>query len=86
MGKQKKAKAQRRAERKAVTVPGLSWPDEEGIHFFSLDELQPGDEKKLTENFQMQIRNSPLWGQMVSDFGEEKAAELLKQCKAQIKK
>lgn len=86
MGKQKKAKAQRRAERKAKTVPGLSWHDEEGIHLIAPGELHPGDEKKLTANFQKQIRNSPLWGQIVSEFGEVKAAGLLKQCKAQIKK
>ena len=85
MGKQKKAKAYRRAERKSKTVPGLSWHDEEGIHFIAPGELQPGGEKRLSENFQKQIRNSPLWGQMVSEFGEEKAAELLKQFKAQIK-
>ncbi len=86
MGKQKKAKAQRQAERKAVTIPGLSWQDEEGIHLIASGELQPGDEEELTEIFQKQIANSPLWGQMVSEFGEVKAAELLKQCKAQIKK
>ena len=48
MGKQKKAKAQRRLERKAKTVPGLSWHDELGIHFITPGELQPGDEKQLT--------------------------------------
>ena len=86
MGKQKKAKSYRRAERGAIAVPGLSWHDEEGIHLIASGELQPGDEKQLTENFQKQIRNSPLWGQMVSDFGERKATALLKQFKAQIKK
>ena len=85
MGKQKKAKAQRRAERKSKTVPGLSWHDEEGIHLIAPGEFQPGDEKKLIENFQKQIKKSPLWGQMVGEFGEVKAAELLKQFKAQIK-
>jgi hypothetical protein len=86
MGNQKKARARRRAQRKAIGAPALSWHDEEGIHFIAPGVPQPGDEEKLTENFQKQIRNSPLWGQMVAEFGEAKATELLKQCKAQIKK
>jgi hypothetical protein len=86
MGKQKKAKARRREQRMAIADPGLSWHDEEGIHLIAPGDLQPGDEKKLTANLQKQIRNSLLWGQMVDDFGEEKADELLKQFKAQIKK
>jgi len=39
----------------------------------------------MTKNFQKQIRNSPLWPQMVAEFGEEKALELLEKCKAEIK-
>lgn len=41
--------------------------------------------EQLTENFQKQIRNSPLWLQMVAEFGEGKALELLKQFRADIK-
>jgi hypothetical protein len=85
MGKQKKAKTRRREQRKAIADHGLSWHDEEGIHLIAPGELQPGDEKKLTANFQKQIRNSPFWEQMVSEFGEGRAAELLKQFKASIK-
>ena len=40
--------------------------------------------KKMSENFQKQIRNSPMWDQMVSQFGEEKAKELLKECKGEM--
>lgn len=86
IGKHKKTKAQRRAQRKVIGAPALSWHDEEGIHFIAPGVPLPGDEEKLTENFQKQIRNSPLWGQMVAEFGGAKATELLKQCKARIKK
>jgi hypothetical protein len=86
MGKQKKAKAQRRAQRQAVTAPKLTWHDDEGIHIVAPGVPQPGDEEKMSENFQKQIRNSPLWSQMVAEYGEEKATELLKQCKAEIRK
>ncbi len=38
----------------------------------------------LTRNFQKEIRNSELWPQMVAEFGEAKAGELLKQCKGEL--
>jgi len=48
-----------------------------------------GVEKKLSEamtkNFQKELRNSELWYQMVAEFGEKKAEELLKGCKAEVK-
>jgi hypothetical protein len=86
MGKQQKLKALRRAERKGVTSPCLSWQDEEGTHLAAPGMPTPGFKEKLTENYQKNIRNSPLWPQMVAEFGEEKALELLGQCKADIKK
>ena len=39
---------------------------------------------RLSENFQRELRNSELWDQMVAEFGEEKALELLKDCKSDI--
>ena len=39
----------------------------------------------LTRNFQKEIRNSELWPQMVAEFGEKEATELLKQCKGELK-
>jgi hypothetical protein len=39
---------------------------------------------RFSENFQSELRNSELWGQMVAEYGEEKALELLKECKADI--
>ena len=40
---------------------------------------------KMTQNFQKEIRNSEIWDQMVAEFGEEKAAQILKGCKAEVK-
>jgi hypothetical protein len=42
-------------------------------------------EEVLTRNFQKEIRNSELWPQMVAEFGEKKAEELLKQCKGELR-
>ena len=40
---------------------------------------------RLTENFQRELRNSELWDQMVAEFGEKRAEELLRECKAEVK-
>jgi hypothetical protein len=40
---------------------------------------------RLTENFQRELRNSELWDEMVAEFGEKRAEELLRECKAELK-
>ena len=40
----------------------------------------------LTRNFQKQIRESAIWPQMVAQFGEQQAEEMLKQCKGELKR
>ena len=40
---------------------------------------------RLTQNFQKEIRNSELWQQMVEQFGEKRAEEILRECKAEVK-
>ena len=40
---------------------------------------------RLTANFQREVRQSALWDQMVAEFGEERAEELLRECKAEVK-
>jgi hypothetical protein len=39
----------------------------------------------LTKNFQKEIRNSEFWPKMVAEFGEEKAGQLLRECKGELK-
>jgi hypothetical protein len=39
----------------------------------------------LTENFQKELRKSEVWDQMVAEFGEKRAEELLRECKAEVK-
>lgn len=41
--------------------------------------------EKFTHNFIKEIKNSPMWDEMVAEYGEERAIELLKDCKAEIK-
>lgn len=40
---------------------------------------------KLTAEYQMQIKNSPYWNEIVEQYGEKKAEELLREFKAEIK-
>ncbi len=82
-------KSRKKRDRKLIQAvpPELFWQDSDGIHtsFLIPGEPPPGAEEEMTADFQKRIRNSPLWKQMVEEFGEEKAEELLKQCKAKIK-
>lgn len=39
----------------------------------------------LTENFQKEIRKAELWDQMVAEFGEKRAEEILRECKAEVR-
>ena len=40
---------------------------------------------RLTKNFQNKLRKSEIWDQMVKEFGEERAKELLDDIKAEVK-
>ncbi len=40
---------------------------------------------RLTANFQREVRQSALWEQMVAEFGEERAEELLRECQADVR-
>jgi hypothetical protein len=37
----------------------------------------------MLKEYQNQVRSSPLWDEMVNEFGKEKAEELLKEFKAE---
>nr|WDE41597.1 hypothetical protein [uncultured bacterium] len=39
----------------------------------------------FTRNFQKEIRNSEIWDQLVEQFGEERALEIVNECKADVK-
>ncbi len=41
--------------------------------------------ERLTANFQREVRKSELWDQMVAEFGEKRAKELLRECKAEVR-
>ena len=57
----------------------VPWLDHDGLHM-----LLPGDSPsgvlldQLTEQYQQNIRNSPLWEEVVRRFGPQEAERLLK--------
>lgn len=40
---------------------------------------------ELAENFRKELRNSPLWNEMVEKFGEEEAEKLLTQVNVELR-
>ena len=40
---------------------------------------------RLTETFQRGLGNSQLWEEMVAEFGEKQAGEMLRECKAEVR-
>jgi hypothetical protein len=62
------------------------WQDAEGLH--ALMPGQPPSEEKLEEMtaaYQENIRNSEIFTLMVKQFGKEKAEEMLKEFKVEIR-
>ena len=58
----------------------LSWQDNDGIHVIEQGEKPSGEKlKKMTKEYQEQIRKTPLWDKMVKEHGKKKAEELLSQ-------
>jgi hypothetical protein len=83
MGKKSRLKRQRREG-----VPGdhpLMWNSEEGIHALGAGQPPtPAELAQMTVSYQERIRNSPLWEQMVREFGEQKATEMLREFTVRI--
>jgi hypothetical protein len=41
--------------------------------------------EELTKQYQENLRNSPMWSEMVRKFGRAKAEELLKECRVEVR-
>ena len=39
----------------------------------------------FTRNFQREMQSSELWDEMVAQYGEKRALELIRECKAEVK-
>ena len=64
----------------------FSWADNDGIHFAGPGSPPSAEQlKKMTKQYQKQIRNSPLWDEMVQKYGKKEAEKLLKEFKAEVR-
>ena len=65
---------------------GMTWMEGDGLHA-----LLPGEKpsveqiRKITEEYQRQIRKSPLFKQWVKHYGKKKAVEMLKECRFEVR-
>ncbi|MCL0065615.1 hypothetical protein M1N79_01845 [Dehalococcoidia bacterium] len=83
-GKKKTDKPKKQARRQ-MGLPALQWMDGAGIHIAaSGPPLTHEQIEKMTEEYQKHIRNSPMWGFMVKQFGEQKAEEMLKEFQVKL--
>ncbi len=63
------------------------WQDREGFHALTPGE-PPSEEEiaEITKRYQENLRNSPLYPELIEKFGTEKAEELILQCKYEVRK
>lgn len=61
------------------------WMEDDGMHALIPDEGQDLDLASMTRTYQEEIRRSPLWNTMVAEYGEAKAARMLKEFKVELK-
>src|SRR5262249_49301768 len=63
-----------------------SWLDADGLHAF-VPGVAPSPEApgEATKPYQKEIRNSPLWDDMVRQFGEKKAERLLLEFRVELR-
>ena len=77
-------KSRKRKTHKIYCAP--VWAESDG----SMHAILPGDApdeaelERLSKSYQEGIRNSPMWTDMVKEFGEAKAEKLLAQCRAEV--
>ena len=98
MGRRSRLKRQRRrqaAAQQADTPLDEAWPTEAeaiaGTDHDGLHSLVPGDAPtpqqldEMSRVYQQKIRQSPLWQQMLDEFGPAEAERLLKQFRAELR-
>ena len=82
----RKAKAIRERRKQGLAAPVPTWMEEDGLHAVVPGKGPSAAElEEMTRRYQERIRRSPLWEQMVKEYGKQKAEELLRQCRAETR-
>ena len=85
-GKNKRKRQQDKPAAPPTLPPGMSWMDNDGLHALLPGEAPSAEVMAVfNDNFRKELRNSPLWDEMVEKFGAEEAQKLLKQVKVELK-
>ena len=82
------ARSKKRKLRKQTlqgNLPGSMWMEQDGMHALIPDDGLPPDLEALSRSYQDKIRKSALWDTMVAEYGLEKAEQLLKEFKVELK-
>ena len=70
---------QRNSNQAKITIPDATWVDEDGMHYVGSGQAPTLEEyQRMTEEYQQRIRKSPLWKQMVEQYGKKQAEKMLK--------
>ena len=82
-GATKRARRRRDAPGREAATPE-AWPADDGIHMLLPGVPAPELLKELSRSFQEQLRRSPLWNELIDQYGQERAEQILQQCRAQL--
>jgi hypothetical protein len=78
--------SKRRRNNKEKRIEGVSWMGSDGVHAVmpgpapSVEQLD-----EMTQEYQAQIRMSPLWEEIVKAYGEAQAKEILKGFRVELR-
>ncbi|PCI09340.1 MAG: hypothetical protein COB77_00020 [Gammaproteobacteria bacterium] len=68
------------------TEAPATWTDGENVRVLVAgDKPTQVEMDTMTKEYQKQIKSSPFWAELVKQYGEEKAEEILSEFKAEIK-
>jgi hypothetical protein len=70
---------------KSSQPSAFTWKDNDGVHFVTEGAAPSPDQlNAMTKQYQENIKKSPMWDEMIRQFGKKKAEELLLQCRANL--
>ena len=85
MGKKSRRKRQLRHPKPPPIAEPAVWQAQDGFHMLVPGTPTPEMLEEMTRQYQEQLRQSPLWEKMVKKYGQKKAEELLKECRAEAR-
>ncbi len=84
--KRHRARKRTRQRRDATGIEGPpeAWLAYDGFHMLLPGVPTPELLEELSRNLQEQLRRSPLWNELIQQYGPERAEQILQQCRAQL--